>query len=192
MARTREFDQNQALDCALEVFWRKGYAAASMADLVEETGVARYGLYQAFGDKDELYRQALRRYRRMMEEDLLAPLMTPGAGLGALEQHFNRLLGMLDDGERRGCLACQAAVERSVADDEVARLVADTLAVMRVAFAHALGNALSKGQVRALPITDLTEFLVGLMRTMSTLARAGTPADEIQTQVRCALALLRS
>jgi len=60
--RPREFDIDQALDRALEVFWRKGYEGASISELTEAMGINRPSLYAAFGNKEELFRKALDRY----------------------------------------------------------------------------------------------------------------------------------
>ena len=60
--RPREFDVENALDRALEVFWRKGYEGASLEDLTEAMGINRPSLYAAFGSKEELFRLALDRY----------------------------------------------------------------------------------------------------------------------------------
>src|SRR3978361_1438349 len=60
--RPREFDVDKALDLALQVFWRKGYEGASMADLTETMGITKPSLYSAFGNKEELFRKALDRY----------------------------------------------------------------------------------------------------------------------------------
>src|SRR5262245_59406118 len=60
--RPREFDTDQALDRALEVFWRKGYEGASISELTEAMGINRPSLYAAFGNKEELFRKALDRY----------------------------------------------------------------------------------------------------------------------------------
>src|SRR5258706_6469288 len=62
MGRPREFDVEKALDLALQVFWRKGYEGASMADLTETMGITKPSLYSAFGNKEELFRKALDRY----------------------------------------------------------------------------------------------------------------------------------
>ena len=62
MGRPREFDVDKALDLALQVFWRKGYEGASMADLTEAMGITKPSLYAAFGNKEELFRKALDRY----------------------------------------------------------------------------------------------------------------------------------
>ncbi|PZO69461.1 MAG: TetR family transcriptional regulator, partial [Sphingomonas taxi] len=62
MGRRREFDTEKALDAALGVFWAKGFEGASYADLTAATGVARPGLYAAFGNKEEMFLKALDRY----------------------------------------------------------------------------------------------------------------------------------
>ncbi len=62
MGRHREFDIDKALDAALSVFWQKGYEGTSLEDLSHVTGVARPGLYSAFGNKEALFRKALDRY----------------------------------------------------------------------------------------------------------------------------------
>jgi AcrR family transcriptional regulator len=61
--RTRQFDANQALDRALEVFWDRGYEGASLEELTAAMGINRPSLYAAFGNKAELFRKALDRYQ---------------------------------------------------------------------------------------------------------------------------------
>lgn len=60
--RPRTFDADQALDRALDVFWRKGYEGATLPDLTAAMGINRPSLYAAFGNKEQLFRKALERY----------------------------------------------------------------------------------------------------------------------------------
>src|SRR6202162_5101287 len=62
MGRPRSFDLDEALDSALQVFWRKGYEGTSLSDLTKAVGVNRPSLYAAFGDKEALFRKVLDRY----------------------------------------------------------------------------------------------------------------------------------
>ncbi len=61
--RPRSFDKEKALDAALQVFWRKGYEGASMADLTSAMGIEKPSLYAAFGDKEQLFLQVLDHYQ---------------------------------------------------------------------------------------------------------------------------------
>src|SRR2546425_13083208 len=62
VGRPRDFDVDEALNQALKVFWRKGYAGASLPDLTKAMGINRPSLYAALGNKEELFRRALDRY----------------------------------------------------------------------------------------------------------------------------------
>ncbi|GGN91174.1 TetR/AcrR family transcriptional regulator [Saccharibacillus kuerlensis] len=62
--RTRAFDEEQALDAAMRVFWEKGYQASSLSDLTDRMNIRKPSLYAAFGDKRELFDRALDRYMR--------------------------------------------------------------------------------------------------------------------------------
>ena len=56
--RTKEFDPEEVENAVMQVFWRKGFAATSIQDLVEETGLSRSSLYSSFKNKEQLYQQA--------------------------------------------------------------------------------------------------------------------------------------
>ena len=60
--RPLAFNQDKALDAALKVFWSHGYEGTSMAELTGALGINKPSIYAAFGNKEELFRQALTRY----------------------------------------------------------------------------------------------------------------------------------
>lgn len=62
MARPREFDEEKALDAAMQVFWEKGFEATSLSDLTSRMGIQRPSIYSTFGDKKGLFEAALRKY----------------------------------------------------------------------------------------------------------------------------------
>ena len=75
--RPRAFDEEQALDAAMRVFWEKGYEATSLSELTEKMNIRKPSLYAAFGDKRELFSRSLDRYmakhleymKRIMEQE---------------------------------------------------------------------------------------------------------------------------
>jgi len=77
MGRPRAFDRDQALDQAMDVFWRHGYEGASLAELTKAMGINPPSLYAAFGNKEGLFRAVLDRYgegrANFMDDVLDAP-----------------------------------------------------------------------------------------------------------------------
>jgi TetR/AcrR family transcriptional regulator, copper-responsive repressor len=105
-----QFDEAAVIAAAMGVFWRHGYAAASISDLTEATGLSRSSLYQRFRDKDGLFQEALFAYtERVMRRMNAAKGDTARGRLEAL------LRGYLPDGSSRpaGCLIARSCAEIS-------------------------------------------------------------------------------
>ncbi|MDH3970432.1 MAG: TetR/AcrR family transcriptional regulator, partial [Rhodospirillales bacterium] len=74
MARPKSFDREEVLERAMAVFWRKGYAATSVRDLVEATGLNPGSLYDTFDDKHGLFLESVTLYRRTVVARRTGPL----------------------------------------------------------------------------------------------------------------------
>jgi TetR/AcrR family transcriptional regulator, transcriptional repressor for nem operon len=110
MARTRSFDEAEILRAAMHTFRRDGYAGVSIKRLEETTGLTSGSLYNAYGDKDGLFRAALAYYVDVFVAGRLQAHAGPQATLDDLEEYFLALLREpLNDGF--GCLVTNAAVE---------------------------------------------------------------------------------
>ena len=108
--RPREFDVDEALDRALEVFWRKGYEGASLPDLTEAMGINRPSLYAAFGSKEDLFRKALARYAEGPTAYACEALKAPTAR-AVVERLLAGTANLLSDPRNpRGCFAVQGAL----------------------------------------------------------------------------------
>jgi AcrR family transcriptional regulator len=102
--RPRTFDIDQALDRAVEVFWKHGYQDASLHELTEAMGLSKPSLYAAFGDKEALYLKCLQRYLSLLIERHAARFQGEPDGRTALEGFLRSLAGMLaDPGQPGGC-----------------------------------------------------------------------------------------
>lgn len=120
MARPREFDNDEVLDGAMDVFWSKGYAASSARDLCEGTGLGRGSLYNAFKSKHHLYEEVLLRYYERGIEAQVGILEKPGPAKERLRELMTRMIDIdFEDPERRGCLAINAAVELGGHDPKI-------------------------------------------------------------------------
>ena len=126
MARPREFDRDQVVDRAVEVFWRNGFEATSIRDLVEATGLNRGSLYNTFGDKAGLFDAALERYMAGAPPQHIVAAADTGPPRQVIGEFFARLVELgASDTERRGCLMTNTAAELAARDEGVrARLAA--------------------------------------------------------------------
>ncbi|MEW2623615.1 TetR/AcrR family transcriptional regulator [Streptomyces sp. NPDC048106] len=124
MARPKQFDPEIAVDQAMEVFWRKGYAATTPQDLVEALGIGKGSLYNTFGSKHSLFEEALRRYRDSQALALVKMLEESGPVKARLRKALRFLAEMdLADPDRRGCMAVNVAAELSSVDETATELV---------------------------------------------------------------------
>lgn len=122
--RPREFDHEEALLAIMEVFWRKGYAAASLRDITEATGLGKGSLYAAFGDKEKMYSSALDRYEKIAVAGAEAVLKTGGGARGRITAFLDYPLQSADSEDLRGCFLCNAATDIAATDDKIRAAVA--------------------------------------------------------------------
>ena len=191
MARPREFKPETVLDAALDLFWRKGYKACSMDDVVKSSGVARYGLYQAFKDKDQLYCAALLRYKERLRERFIKPFCARRSDYKSLVEHFDLILEQLQSVEHQGCFAHQAAIERAGQDPNVNEIVAGIFEEAKDTYRLILKNAISDGEVRDMPVEDLVIYVMGIQRALIAMTKQNCSLKERRDYVRCSLALLK-
>ncbi len=91
MARSKEFDDRTAVTAARDVFWERGYASTSLAQLQAATGLSKSSLYETYGSKRALFTRAAENYLEQAITPRLAPLEAPGAGKAELAAYFSGL-----------------------------------------------------------------------------------------------------
>lgn len=122
----KQFDRDAVLDRAMKTFWRQGYAATSMQDLVEAMGINRGSMYATFGDKRSLFLASLRMFDASARLEVLARLREGRRPTQAIKALFESFVEYATgDGLNRGCLITNTALELAAHDPEVARIVAE-------------------------------------------------------------------
>ena len=174
MGRHREFDVDEALDAALNVFWRMGYEGASYTDLTHATGVERPALYSAFGNKEALFRRALERYYTHYLKFFPAALEQPTSR--KVVEHLLRDAAELHTryADRKGCLGIHGALAGS--DDIVpvqmalidARAGAETSLRLRLEQAQQTGDLPDNANPAV-----LAAFVLTVLHGMAVQAKAG-------------------
>src|ERR1044072_4118836 len=125
MARPRSFDETDVVRRARDVFHDHGYAATSVEQLTEATGLQRSSLYGAFGDKHGLFLRAFDQYCEETIGGVVVELSGDDAGaLKRLRRHL-RTKGSDPVASRRGCMLAGATAELAGEDPDVARVASD-------------------------------------------------------------------
>jgi TetR/AcrR family transcriptional repressor of nem operon len=192
MVRTRTFDPSSALTSAVELFASKGYSETSMEDIVQATGVSRYGLYSTFGNKRELFEQALERFAEGMGKQSFLRLLEPDASMGHIRKIFDeRVSDMCCLKENKGCLFIHTAMELAPQDDEIRGVLQKFMKRMSKAFSIGLESARERGEVREdVDVRAAGELLTSTMFGLAVLGRTGFEATTLNGIVDNTLASL--
>ena len=192
MGRPREFDEAQVLDQAMTVFWRQGYAATSVKDLVRETGLNPGSLYEAFGDKHELFLSAINHYRTSVVRRRLEDMERPGPGRDRIAGFFNDLVRFsTGEGRLMGCLMTNSAVELAPHDRDVAVLVAANLAEMERTFRRLVERGQQDGSIANRdPAADIARYLTVGVQGLRVMSKTNPDAGALSTVVRQILSVL--
>jgi len=182
MPRPKEFDVDQALERALGVFWKKGYEAASMQDLVDAMGIQRASLYATFGDKHSLYLQALVSYQQRGIEDLARELATGESPRQALVDVLQRVATQsCGTSGKKGCFCVNATVEVAPHDRDVQKVLSRHSDQVEALLADTVRRAQRLGQVDEQADADeLATFLFGLIMAMNVLGKQRASAERLQ------------
>ncbi len=171
MARSRDFDLNQALDRAVELFWQQGFAATSVRQLCDAMGIQAGSFYAAFESKEACFQRALERY---VEQQLLP--LPPGPA--AVRAWFDAITQASRRG--KGCLLVNSAVELPGLDAQSQQVVAARIQAMERFFARCLEGR-DDAKQRA-------EELAASVIAIHVLARSGAKTSKLQRLARSALA----
>ena len=191
MVRQREFDTNEVLAIALNLFWQRGYINTSMKDVVQATGVQPGSLYSAFGDKEKLFQQALRKYT---QEFFRASMPRNCPPLMCIQQWLEHLAkAMTNDPKQKGCLIINTAMEREAHSPSTIAIVEDRLDEIESFFQQNLNQAKLNGDLpKAFDVDMTAKALLGSVVGMLAVARMRRDAQTLSSIVIGAIALLRS
>jgi TetR/AcrR family transcriptional repressor of nem operon len=192
MARPKEFDEEQALAAALEVFWEKGYEAASVQDLTERMGIQKASLYNTFGDKHALFVRALGAYSAETLEWYRQQLERPGPLRTTLAAMFREMTkGCENHDDCRGCLCVNSAVELAPHDPAIAALLDQHNQAQEDLLHRALERAKAATEIPAdLDTVATARFLVNVIAGLGVARKGGPSQQRLNDIVRISLSVL--
>lgn len=193
MARPREFDETAVLEAAMNCFWAQGFEQTSVRDLAERMGITGASIYNAFGDKRSLYRQAFVHYLAQTVRDRVARLeQLPPAT--AIRTFFDEIIERsLSDTQRRGCMLVNAALELAPYDPEFQKLVTEEMIFIEGFFRRCVAAGQKDGSIPdTRPADELGKVLLSVLLGIRVLARTRPERDVLEGAANGVMALFRA
>lgn len=135
MGRPKEFDVEQALGSAMNVFWSNGFKATSLSDLTASMEISKSSFYETFGSKHDLFLSTIDHYTRTVTAQVSGAAHMDAPANKIIRALFDRAVQRMADPEsRRGCYLNNCAVEVSLHDSEASERVALGMEMMEEAF----------------------------------------------------------
>jgi AcrR family transcriptional regulator len=191
--RPREYDPEQALTAALGEFRRRGYTATSLDHLSEATKMARPSLYAAFGNKFEIYRQAVRQYADESVERRMHALFDEPSLHKGLERYFGEIVGayVSAEGVPLGCPILSVISGEAVADPAIRAELAAAVEKTDTQFQRRMRMAADAGEISADANTvAIAAMFAALQHSLALRARAGESRPQLLETARSHITLV--
>jgi TetR/AcrR family transcriptional repressor of nem operon len=180
IGRPRQFNAEKAITQATQQFWRGGYTATSLQDLVDCMGLSKSSLYQSFGNKEALFISCIDNYQATFNEELAELLKSSASGLEFIEQLLESVIQEVNSNERKGCLLVNTANELGIKDPIITAAIERGFNAVRITIKMALQKAIVGGDVpQNADIDALSAYLVVGISGLRTMVKAGADYEKL-------------
>ena len=178
MVGVRQFDEQEVIALALDVFWRKGLHDATMQDLAAATGVKRGSLYNAYGDKESIFLRAFDQYAGQFL-DIAAKALAEGDAAARLRNFFDAIIVNMTTGSpSRGCLTTRTALDGGISSEDVRERVQGLLGRLEQIVSQAIGAA--PARLSTVDVHRLARVVVVFTRGLAVMERAGYSRKQLR------------
>lgn len=192
MPRTKSFNEDDMLDKAKDLFWRKGFNGTPPQDIIDETGLSRSSLYDTYGDKHALFIKTLQRYRDRETVAVITFLDQAEDVPHAFRQLFQETCKeCLSPQGRRGCFMINTLHELVPHDAKVETIVRENRQATEDAFTRAIRRGQQKGQIsKAHQPRSLGRFLLSSLWGLTTQVKLGVDKRVTDDIIKTTLSFL--
>ena len=191
--RPKGFDREAVLASAMEVFWVKGFAGASIRELEEATGIGRQSLYNEFQDKDGLFLAAIDHYDRNVTQGAIEILTGDGRPTDNIRRWLESLINVAASHDRRGCMLTNSTMCVDIADDTMRTAMKNVTAKLEKAIRSALQQSMSEGAIASeTNASAMATYLLGIAQGILVLGRMGNSKAALRRVLDLSLEALRN
>lgn len=192
MPRVKLFDENEVLIKAMNLFWKQGYAATSINDLVSHLGINRASLYSTFGDKDTLFKKAFQYYRKTGIEGLRQFFKNHENVKEAFSKLFEIAIDeAICDADKKGCFVVNATTELVPGDPTIFKALEENKKELEKVFFNALQKGKDKGQLKSKQdLKTVASLLYTIYSGVRVVSKINPNKKELTSSVNLALSLL--
>ncbi|MED2040460.1 TetR/AcrR family transcriptional regulator [Bacillus wiedmannii] len=193
MARLREFDEEKALDAAMQLFWEKGYAATSLSDLTAKMEIQKPSLYSAFGDKEGLFEAALRRYTNLHAANIRTKLQNEQSVKGAIRTFFENMVEEEYKKEfSKGCFCINTMVELAPHNEKFEVLTREHQMYLAVIFQELITKGIRSGELQSdLNAKAVAQTLVTSLIGLTVLMKSRPERSVIENSISIIVSLVK-
>lgn len=192
MPRVKLFDENEVLSKAMNLFWKQGYSATSIQDLVNHLGINRASIYDTYGDKEKLFFRAFEYYRKT-NADGTAQFFNSETNV---KQGFKRLFEMaidesIRDRDKKGCFVVNTTTELVPGDEKIYNILVENRITFELLFCEYLQKGEAAGQFKkGKDLKSIAALLFTVYNGLKVVSKVQSNKKELVNSLNIALTLL--
>lgn len=176
--RPKSFNDNEALERAMNLFWRYGYDATSLDALVGAMEIPRQSLYRTFGDKRGLFIRAIELYATRMNQSVTQVLLADGLAIDNINQVFQLWHERLTSTDKQGCMMQNTYSQSILADEDVSALVMTHQKRIPQALEKALKIGQQQGNInKSIDARAVSRTITSSINGLFALSRTNLPSE---------------
>ncbi|AFM02917.1 transcriptional regulator [Bernardetia litoralis DSM 6794] len=191
MARKKQFEEREILTKATNLFWKQGFHATSIQDLVNHLKINRASLYDTFGGKEELFNKALENYRNQSKEEVQSFLNNQSSVKEGLKNLFLLAITGKKETQENGCFVINCITELIPNSDNILEIATQNKEEFEGFFLEFLKKGVENGEVSPQKdIESIAAFLFVFYNGLKVVGKINSSKEELEKAIEVGLAIL--
>lgn len=191
MPRPKEYDREEVLKTATQLFLEKGFVGTSMTALVHVTGVQRRSMYNEFNNKDGLFLACIDSYLNTTSKDLVVILRQKPRGIRNIEAFLRDRIEYASSGGCKGCLLVNTAIEKELISKQIQDKVIESLKSTEKELQNCLKAAQERGELgTGKSCSSLAKYLMCFLEGLMVMGKTNPSKKSLEPVIESVLAAL--